>query len=53
LLGAGGGGCFLFAVDPERRANVLAALPGLVEIPLGIDQDGARVMVYEPNGLSR
>ncbi len=50
MLGAGGGGCYLFAVEPERRAELRAALAELIEIPLRIDRDGSRVVVYEPNG---
>ena len=50
LLGAGGGGCLLFCVPPDRREGLKAAL-GLVEIPLRVDWDGAKIVVYEPNGL--
>jgi D-glycero-alpha-D-manno-heptose-7-phosphate kinase len=49
ILGAGGGGCLLLCVDPERRSTVLTAMPpGLVEIPLVVDRGGSRVVVYEP-----
>jgi D-glycero-alpha-D-manno-heptose-7-phosphate kinase len=50
LLGAGGGGCFLLVVAPEQRATVKYGL-GLIEIPLAVDHDGSRIVVYAPNGL--
>lgn len=50
LLGAGGGGYFLFVVPPERRASVKDALSSLIEVPVGIDYYGSRVMRFEPNG---
>jgi len=51
LLGAGGGGFFLFVVPPRRRADLRRALVGLVEVGVGLDRDGSRVVLYEPNGL--
>lgn len=50
LLGAGGGGYFLFVVPPERWASVKDALSSLIEVPVGIDYYGSRVMRFEPNG---
>lgn len=52
LLGSGAGGCLLLVVPPEQRAALKDAL-GLIEIPLVLDQDGSRIMVFEPNGLGR
>ena len=48
LLGAGGGGFILFMVEPERKASLRAALGGLVEVQLGIDQAGSRILLYSP-----
>jgi D-glycero-alpha-D-manno-heptose-7-phosphate kinase len=53
LVGAGGGGCFLFVVPVENRARLAEVLnrldPPPVEIPLAIDREGSRLVVYEPN----
>lgn len=51
LLGAGGGGFLLFVTRPERRAAVCEALRGLIQVSFDIDNDGSRIMVYEPNGI--
>lgn len=50
LLGAGGGGYFLFVVPPSERAKLKVALGNLIEVPIEIDYHGSRVMVFEPNG---
>jgi D-glycero-alpha-D-manno-heptose-7-phosphate kinase len=52
LLGAGGGGFMLFLIRPERRSELRTALPGLVEVDVGIDNDGSRIVLFEPNGWS-
>lgn len=44
LLGAGGGGCLLFIVPPERRARVREQLSHLVEIPVRINAPGSRIV---------
>lgn len=41
LLGAGGGGCLFFLVDPKLRQSVIDAT-GLIEIPFKIEQSGVR-----------
>lgn len=51
LLGAGGGGFLVFVTRPECRAAVSEALRGLVQVRIDIDNDGSRIMVYEPNGI--
>ena len=48
LLGAGSGGFFLFIIRPELKSNLYRALPGLVEIPVGIDWEGSTV-IYPVN----
>jgi D-glycero-alpha-D-manno-heptose-7-phosphate kinase len=44
LLGAGGGGFFLFICPPERKANVRSALARYVEIPVDLFADGSRII---------
>lgn len=48
LLGAGGGGFFLFDVAPERQEAVRAALAELREVPFGFESKGTRV-IYAGN----
>ncbi|HEX6077802.1 MAG TPA: hypothetical protein VFZ32_21405 [Micromonosporaceae bacterium] len=45
LLGAGGGGFFLFICPPERRPALRAALSGLRELPLRIDRLGSSILL--------
>ena len=48
LLGAGGGGFFLFYVDPSRQENVRQALKDYQEIYFDFDKDGSKnIFVYE------
>lgn len=42
LLGAGGGGCILFIVRPESRANVMEALSPLSRIQVKFERFGTR-----------
>ncbi len=51
LLGAGGGGFLAFVTRPERRAAVCEALRGLIQVTFEIDNEGSRIMIYEPNGI--
>jgi D-glycero-alpha-D-manno-heptose-7-phosphate kinase len=44
LLGAGGGGCMLFLVPPERRETVCQALAELEEIPITINSPGSHII---------
>lgn len=44
LLGAGGGGFLLIFAPPAAHAAVREALRGLVEVPVGIDEGGSRVI---------
>lgn len=52
LLGAGGGGFLLLFVTPEKQASVKEKLKHLVHVPFSFENDGSRVIVYQPNGLS-
>src|SRR6185369_6000869 len=43
LLGAGGGGCMLFFVPPERRGTIRNHFPELEEIPVSINSPGSHI----------
>jgi D-glycero-alpha-D-manno-heptose-7-phosphate kinase len=45
LCGAGGGGCLLFVVPPERQEHVRAALADLTEVPIDYEAHGSRVLL--------
>lgn len=51
LLGAGGGGFMLFLVDPDKRACVRERLKDLIHVSADIDNDGSRIVLYQPNGI--
>jgi len=51
LLGAGGGGFMLFFVPPEHQARVLERLKHLIHVPFRFENEGSRVVLYQPNGL--
>jgi D-glycero-alpha-D-manno-heptose-7-phosphate kinase len=51
LLGAGGGGFFLFFVDPARRRAVRERLGKLIDVSFEIGSPGSRIVMYEPSGL--
>jgi D-glycero-alpha-D-manno-heptose-7-phosphate kinase len=48
LLGAGGGGFFLFYVPEERQTEVAEALNGYMQVPFCFEEGGTRVMYYMP-----
>lgn len=48
LLGAGGGGFFLFYVRAEKQDNVRKALSNLMEVPFKFERSGTRVVYYTP-----
>lgn len=48
LLGAGGGGFFLFYVQSEKQENVKGALKGLLHVPFEFETAGAKVIHYTP-----
>jgi len=45
LLGAGGGGFFLFLCPPERQPELRAAFAKLRELPVAIEPAGSRVLI--------
>ena len=49
LLGAGGGGFILFFVPPERQADVMQALHGLLHVPCSIESGGSRIIFRDPD----
>lgn len=48
LLGAGGGGFLLFFVHPAYHAELRDRLRKLITLPVGVDFEGSRILVYEP-----
>lgn len=49
LLGAGGGGFMLFFAHPAYHNAIKERLRKLITLPVGIDYDGSRILVYEPD----
>ncbi len=47
LLGAGGGGFFVFYVEPEKRKYVMQALDKLLYIPFRFEDSGTRVIYFD------
>lgn len=48
LLGAGGGGFFVFYVQPEKQYAVREAMKDLMYIPFKFEDGGTRVIHYSP-----
>lgn len=46
LLGAGGGGFFVFYVRPEQRNAVMEAMKGLLHVPFRFEDGGSKVIYY-------
>jgi D-glycero-alpha-D-manno-heptose-7-phosphate kinase len=51
LLGAGGGGFMMFLVEPDRRQQLRERLADLIHVPVDIDYDGSKIVLYQPDGL--
>jgi len=47
LLGAGGGGFFLFYVPENKRNDVIKALPDLKETTFHFDYEGTKIIYYD------
>jgi D-glycero-alpha-D-manno-heptose-7-phosphate kinase len=48
LLGAGGGGFMLLLIDPEKRQQVRERLKKLVQVNVGFDVEGSKIIIYQP-----
>ncbi|MCM1334436.1 MAG: kinase, partial [Eubacterium sp.] len=48
LLGAGGGGFFVFYVQPEKQEAVRKIMSGLMHVPFEFENGGTRVVYYSP-----
>lgn len=48
LLGAGGGGFFLFYVEKEKQKAVIEALSDLLYVPFSFEDKGTRIIHYSP-----
>lgn len=48
LLGAGGGGFFLFYVPQERQSKVKRELSGLMQVPFSFEDKGTHVVHFSP-----
>ena len=46
LLGAGGGGCMLFFVEPDKKENVKKKLKNLLHIPFKFENLGSQIIYY-------
>lgn len=52
LLGAGGGGFFVFYVQPEKQATVKEAMKDLLYVPFKFEDGGTQVIYYMPESYS-
>lgn len=48
LLGAGGGGFFVFYVPEERQMRVKSALSDLLYVPFTFEASGSKILYYQP-----
>lgn len=48
LLGAGGGGFYVFYVPEDRQDAVRQALSGLLYVPFSFEEHGTEVLYYQP-----
>jgi len=51
LLGAGGGGFMVLLVETQNRQRVRDRLKGLIQVSVGLDNEGSKIVLYHPNGL--
>jgi len=49
LLGAGGAGCILFFVEPERQPMVREKLKDLLYVPIKFENLGSQIVYYSPD----
>lgn len=48
LLGAGGGGFFLFSVDPYERDSFIEQMEPLLHVPFSFEYSGSQIALYQP-----
>ncbi len=51
LLGAGGGGFMVLYAEEDARERVRERLKKLIHVSVGIDNDGSKIVLYQPDGL--
>ena len=51
VLGSGGGGFMLLLVEPKHQDQVKTALGNLIQVNVGLDHDGSKIVIFEPEGL--
>jgi D-glycero-alpha-D-manno-heptose-7-phosphate kinase len=51
LLGAGGGGFMVFYAEPAVQERLRERLKNLIHVSVGIDNDGSKIVLYQPDGL--
>ncbi|MBI3296590.1 MAG: kinase [Elusimicrobia bacterium] len=51
LLGAGGGGFMLLFAKPEAHVKIKERFKHLMRIPFRFEDDGSRIILYQPDGL--
>jgi D-glycero-alpha-D-manno-heptose-7-phosphate kinase len=49
ILGAGGGGFFLFYASPEKHEDIIRALPELRQTPFRFEPQGSKIIYVEEN----
>lgn len=52
LLGAGGGGFFVFYVQPDKKQQVKEAMKDLLYVPFEFENGGTRVIHYSPESYN-
>lgn len=51
ILGAGGGGFMLLFAPPHTHAAIKERLKDYVFVPVSVDYEGSKVVLYQPNNL--
>ena len=51
LLGAGGGGFFLFYVRRQDQSRLKNALPQLLHVPFAFEENGSEILYYQPESV--